>query len=176
MKAPSPDEFQRGYKEFQRQEKRDAMYKVVPFLAAYSWGKPAETADSLSLLLLTWNQALHRYDSFDFDRLEKCIAGNMSLLEKYRIRSILYYSPSDDHDISYLFQEFLDALKISDSKKAGTQSSVFTAKALLLLLPSYFTLWYYEIANTYGCNYPHNPAAKYLKFIGIYKQTAVIPQ
>jgi hypothetical protein len=80
MKIPSPEEFRRGYQEFQRREKGDAMYKIASFLADHFWGKPAEMADGLGVLLLTWNQALYRYGSFDFDKLEKCMADNLYLL------------------------------------------------------------------------------------------------
>ncbi len=172
MKIPSPTEFKQGYEEFQRREKRDAMYKVASFLTAHFWGKPAEMADSLGVLLLTWNQALYRYGSFDFDRLEQCIASNLPLLEKYRSRSILEYSPSDDNDIAYLFREFLIALEISDGSKAGTQSPVATAKALHLLASNYFPLWDDKIARAYGCHYAYNPTAKYLAFLRLCQQMA----
>lgn len=170
MKFPSADELRQGYQEFQRREKRDAMYKTASFLVAHFWGKSAEMADSLGVLLLTWNQALYRYGSFDFDELEKCITDNMSLIERYRTRSILEYSSSDDKDIMHLFQEFLTALKISNGKIAGTRSPVATAKALHLLAPDYFPLWDDKIASAYGCKYSDNPMAKYLAFMRLNKQ------
>lgn len=176
MEIPSPDELRQGYQEFQRREKRDAMYKTASFLVAHFWGKPAEMADSLGVLLLTWNQALYRYGSFDFDRLEKCIRENMPLLEKYRTRSILDYSSSDDQDVSHLFREFLIALEISDGSKAGTQSPVATAKALHLLAPDYFPLWDDKIARAYGCRYSYSPVAKYLAFMGVCKRIAATLQ
>ena len=70
---PSREEFINGYKKFEEYEKRDAMYKVATFLVSHFWGKPAEMADGLGVLLLTWNQAFYRYGIFDFDRLEECI-------------------------------------------------------------------------------------------------------
>jgi hypothetical protein len=177
MKIPSPEEFRRGYQEFQRREKRDAMYKIASFLVDHFWGKPAEMADGLGVLLLTWNQALYRYGSFDFDKLEKCIADNLYLLGRYRKRSILDYSASsDDKDITLLFQEFLSALKISGGSKDGAQSPVATAKALHLLAPNYFPLWDDQIARAYGCHYSCNPSAKYLAFIGLCKQIAEVLQ
>ncbi|RME57600.1 hypothetical protein D6779_08355 [Candidatus Parcubacteria bacterium] len=176
MKIPSPDELKAGYQEFQRREKRDAMYKVASFLVAHFWGKPADMADGLGVLLLTWNQALYRYGSFDFESLEKCITENMSLLEKYRERNILSYSPHDDKDISHLFQAFLAALEISDGSKAGTRSPVATSKALHLLAPEYFPLWDDKIAKAYGCHYAYKPAAKYLTFIRLCKQIAAMLQ
>jgi hypothetical protein len=152
------------------------MYKTASFLVAHFWGKPAEMADSLGVLLLTWNQALYRYGSFDFDRLEQCITNNMSLLEKYSKRSILGYSSKDDREISHLFEEFLTALEISDGSKAGTQSPVATAKALHLLAPDYFPLWDDKIARAYGCYYSYDPSARYLAFMKLCKQIAATLQ
>jgi hypothetical protein len=77
------------------------------------WGLPAEMADSLSVLLLTWNQAHYRYGSFDFSRLESCIVKNMSVLEGDRAKSILAYTPADDQQVKDLFGEFLVALAIA---------------------------------------------------------------
>jgi hypothetical protein len=58
MNPPSPDEFRKGYMVFQQHERRDAMYKTVIFLVNHFWDHPADIADSLGVLLLTWNQAL----------------------------------------------------------------------------------------------------------------------
>ena len=173
MNIPSLSELSQGCQEFQRREKRDAMYKTASFLVAYFWRKPAEMADSLGVLLLTWNQAWYRYGSFDFDRLEKCIADNLQLLDQYRERSILTYSSSDDNNIKYLFQEFLNAIAISEgNKKAGSRSPVATAKALHLLAPNYFPLWDRKIAREYNCLYDDNPSAKYLAFLQISSKIA----
>lgn len=172
MKIPTPDEIKQGYQEFQRREKRDAMYKTATFLVAHFWGKPAEMADSLGVLLLTWNQAFYRYGSFDFDQLEECIRENLSLLEKYRVKSILSYNSNDDKVVSRLFREFLIALQISDGNKAGTKSPVATAKALHLLAPDYFPLWDDKIARAYDCYYSNKPEGKYLKFMSICQQIA----
>jgi hypothetical protein len=162
MKTPTLNELRQGYQEFQRREKRDAMYKTATFLVAHFWGKPAEMANSLGVLLFTWNQASYRYGSFDFDQLEKCIKKNFPLLEKYRAKNILSYSSNDDEDISQLFREFLIALQISDGNKAGTKSPVATAKALHLLAPAYFPLWDDKIARAYNCYYAYNPVGMYL--------------
>jgi len=79
MHIPSPREFERGYRAFQQHdEKRGAMYKTASFLIDHFWGRPSEMADSLGVLLLTWNQAFYRYGPFDFDALEKCISRKSS--------------------------------------------------------------------------------------------------
>lgn len=122
-------------------------------------------ADSLGVLLLTWNQALYRYGVFDFDRLEHCILDNMSLLDRFRKENILNYSPANDEAIKHLFEEFRDALQIRSGKKKGVMSPVAVAKALHLLAPEFFPLWDYKIAKAHGYSYSHNPKEKYLLFL-----------
>lgn len=172
MIIPSPSEFEKGYCEFQSHEQRDAMCKTATFLVEHFWGKPLEMADSLGVLLLTWNQAFYRYGLFDFDRLEKCISNNQNLLNSFRPRDILSYSNNDDHSIIHLFDEFLLALQISDGKKAGTKSPVGVSKALHLLAPGFFPLWDNKIARAYECYYRPDPEQKYLAFTDMMKQIA----
>ena len=95
--APSPDEFRRGYMAFQQHERRDAMYKTAIFLVNHFWDHPADIADSLGVLLLTWNQAFYRYGPFDFQRLEKVIATKQPVLDSFRSRDILTYSSATLH-------------------------------------------------------------------------------
>ena len=103
MNMPSREEFLKGCKEFERREKRDAMYKVAMFLLSHFWGKPLDMADGLGVLLLTWNQAFYRYGVFDFDRLEKCINQHFKKVESFRNRNIFTLSSSDEEDIRDLF-------------------------------------------------------------------------
>ena len=165
MNIPSPAEFKEGYHAFQRRERRDAMYRIATFLVDHFWGSPSEMADGLGVLLLTWNQAFYRYGRFDFDRLEECIFRNLNLLQEYRERNILSYSPTDDKSIRHLFQQFLAALQICEGKKKGTRSPVAVSKALHLLAPAFFPLWDVEIARAYHCRYNYNPVDKYLTFL-----------
>lgn len=172
VEIPSIAEFNKGVQAFQKRDKRNAMYKTAIFLVSHFWGKPSEMADSLGVLLLTWNQAFYRYGLFDFDKLEACLSRNMEILDSYRDKSILDYSPADDKSISKLFREFLVALQICERKKKGTRSSVATSKALHLLAPSFFPLWDDRIARGYHCHYSYDPAGKYLVFMERIKKLA----
>lgn len=165
MSAPTPEEFKHGYLTFREKERRDAMYKTATFLVQHFWGNPAEIADGLGVLLLTWNNAHHRYGSFDFQLLESTIKSNQAVLQSFRNRDISTYTADDDPSITALFNEMLEALRICEGKKKGAGSPVGVAKALHLLAPSYFPLWDLEIAGAYGCNYSQQPAAKYLIFL-----------
>ena len=87
------------------------MYKVATFLVKHHWGQLSEMANGLGVLLLTWNQAIYRYGSFDFNHLERCISANMHLLEHYRPREIASYDrQADDRNIRHLFRDFLEAV------------------------------------------------------------------
>jgi hypothetical protein len=169
---PTLDEFHQGYLAFRAKERRDAMYKTATFLVRHFWGKPAEIADGLGVLLLTWNNAHYRYGSFDFQLLEKTLADNQQLLASFRNRDIFSYAPADDPSITSLFGKLLEALRICEGKKKGVASPVAVAKALHLLAPGYFPLWDLEIAKAYGCGYSQQPAAQYVAFLRKMKQLA----
>ncbi|MBI4758911.1 MAG: hypothetical protein HY871_02910 [Chloroflexi bacterium] len=172
MDIPSREEFHKGCEEFEKHEKRDAMYKVATFLVSHFWGKPADMADGLGVLLLTWNQAFYRYGMFDFDRLEKCITCNLPKIETFRNKHISSLSSSAVDDIKELFTRFLEALQINAGKMEGRKSPVAVAKALHLLAPNFFPLWDGKIAQAYGCYYNENPAEKYVSFCKIIKTIA----
>jgi hypothetical protein len=152
---------------FRQHERRDAMYKTATFLVGHFWGRPAEMADSLGVLLLTWNQAFYRYGPFDYGQLEMCITENMPMLQAYRARSILGYTANDDAQIKVLFDTFLTALAIADGTGKGRRSPVAVAKTLHLLAPAFFPLWDREIALAYGCDYSRQPSTHYLAFVEI---------
>jgi len=158
------NEFIRGYKEFQKREHRDAMYKTATFIVSHFWGKPADMADGMGILLFTWNQAFYRYGSFDFDKLEQVIQNNLSNIQTCRNRDISRFQKKDEIIVKKLFDEFLQALQIADGKKKGTKSPVAVAKALHLLGPGFFPLWDDKIARAYSCYYNNNPAEKYISF------------
>jgi hypothetical protein len=103
---PTLGEFRQGYLAFRGKERRDAMYKTATFLVRHFWGKFAEIADGLGVLLLTWNNAHYRYGSFDFQLLEKTLADNQQLLASFRNRHIFSYAPADDPSITRFSASF----------------------------------------------------------------------
>jgi hypothetical protein len=81
--------FRKGYKEFRKNEKRDAMYKVATFLVELFWGDCHKMSDGLGVLLLTWNQGFYRFNgSFDFFELERCLKKNWQKIVLFRTRKI----------------------------------------------------------------------------------------
>lgn len=170
MEAPTREEFLKGITEFERRESRDAMYKVASFLVGHSWGKPADMADGLGVLLLTWNQAFYRYGSFNFYELEKCLKESLAAIESFRNREITSMSDADIPSMRGLFERLLVALQIDGGKSRGRKSPVAVAKALHLLAPAFFPLWDYEIADGYGCSYSKKPTEQYLVFCKLMRE------
>jgi hypothetical protein len=161
-----------GHNEYAEWERRDAIYKTATFLVENYWGRPAEVAEGLGVLLLVWNSAHYRYGSFDFDSLEKCIADNQEVLNEYRSRNILSYTPNDDAKIGQLFEQSLAALEICEKSCKGRRSPVAVAKALHLLAPGFLPLWDEIIATQHGCYYGDDPAGTYLSFLRKSKDAA----
>ncbi len=172
MHSPTRSEFTKACEEFEKREKRDAMYKVATFLVSHFWGKPEHMANSLGVLLLTWNQAFYRYGQFSFDLLEECIADNLSRIETFRERHIRSLENSDEDDIRLLFLAFLEALKISEGRSKAKKSPVGVAKTLHLLAPRFFPLWDANIARAYHCKYQVKPELQYLRFCRLIQEVA----
>jgi len=172
--TPTRAEFLAGVEQFERHEKRDAMYRVATFLVENYWGKPREMADALGVLLLTWNQALYRYGPFSFDRLEQCLAANLASIESFRTRDIFSFLPSDEPLVKTVFTRFLDALQIDGGKMRGRKSPVAVAKALHLTAPAFFPLWDDKIARAYRCYYAYGPERHYVSFCGITQRMATV--
>jgi hypothetical protein len=172
INPPTPRQFVRGCRAFEKNEVRQAMYKIATFLVQHFWGRPAEMADSLGVLLLTWNQAFYRYGPFDYRKLQRAIELNIGGLKSFRKRDIRSYSSRDDRMVKRLFRIFLNALQISRGSQKGNRSPVAVAKALHLLAPRYFPLWDDKIARAYHCYYHNDAAQQYLKFIQITRSFA----
>ena len=154
-----------GCAAFWRNEPRDAMYVIATRLVKEDWVKPSAVAEGLGVVLLTWNQAAYRYGSFDFHALEDLLKRNQAALDSYRRRKIASFnSEKEENAIRALFDEMLDALAYTESKR---KTPVGAAKALHLLAPSFFPLWDKEIAKGCGCNwYAHaGSAANYVAFM-----------
>lgn len=174
IEIPSEEEFCEGCRKFEELEGRDSMYKVATFLVEYYWGKYADMADALGVLLLTWNAAFYRYGSgsLDFEELERCLGRNFNLLNSFRTRDISTLSEADEQDISKLFNDFHVTLMLNSGKKKGTKSAVSVAKALHLLAPKFFPLWDRNIAMAYKQDYSSEPEEKYIRFCKITKYMA----
>ena len=164
MYIPNKTEFWRGVSEYEKYEKRDAIYQIALYLIEQFWGDPSGMANGLGVLLLIWNQAFYRYGSFDFDRLESCISRNMEMIKGFRSKKITDLMAHDENDIFFLFNQFNEALGIYRDNKKAKLSPVSVAKSLHLLAPHFFPLWDQGIALAYGYDYSKEPEKKYFLF------------
>jgi hypothetical protein len=169
---PSREEFIKGIEAYQAHEKRDSMYKVATYLMEQFWGRPADMADALGVLLLTWNQAFYRYGLFDFDELERCIARNLAALDELRRMEISELTPTLEPTARGLFVQLLDALKSVSSVGQVRRSPVAVAKALHLLAPRFFPLWDVTIAREYGFDIYRRTPEKYIEFCRLMRDFA----
>jgi len=131
---PSLEEFYSGVVEFEKREKRDAMYNVARFLVDHFWGNSKDMTNGLGVLLLTWNQAFYRYGMFNFDKLQECIEDNLRKIEKFRKRDIFNLSDTDAESIKDLFDQFLEALQIDSMRFSDKNIKKYTKKNLEELL------------------------------------------
>jgi hypothetical protein len=152
-------DLERGAAAFKRWEGRDSMYRVATFLLDRWWGRHAEMADALTVLLLTWNQAFYRYGRFEPELLADCLAKRWREIDGFRHRTIMGLAKDDHAAIRDLFNNLLLALATSRGR-----SPVAVAKAMHLLAPGFFPIWDAAIAKAYGCGYHRDPSDAYLKF------------
>jgi hypothetical protein len=166
-------ELRNGCEAFWDYERRDAMYRVATKLVKADWPNPAEVADGLGVVLLTWNNAAYRYGSFDFADLERFIRRNRDDLASFRSREIAQFDlQGDAASVRRIFVEALNALAYTEKK---IKTPVGVAKALHILAPGFFPLWDREIAR--ACQHlwdtpaGEKSADAYLSFINLMQDT-----
>ena len=163
------EELKAGHEVYIKNEPRDAMYNIATFLVRHFWNKPANMADSIGVLLLTWNAGFYRFGLLDFNALQICIEQNFATIAMFNGRDITTLSDSDKLTVQQMFANFLLALKRHKYKKSPEAfSPVSVAKTFHLLAPKFFPLWDDAIAKAYGCHWgidSRNAAAEYWTFV-----------
>src|SRR5216683_328566 len=133
----------------------DLFYRAALILAAASYEPhpQLDLAESLALLLQTWNKDFYTrylrrsFDQSDFKAIRKILKLHATELEGFRFRGLDSLKADDEAVVGRLFGNFELVL-----------GPVGTAKALHLLAPQFFPLWDRQIAKAaYGI---------YLKAIG----------
>ena len=82
LPQPTKADILKGIRAYETRDlTRDAMYRVAKEYLQESWGDPGKIADSLGVVLLTWNQPFYRFGVFSFAALEKCISKNLHLVK-----------------------------------------------------------------------------------------------
>lgn len=160
-----------GCEAYWANESRDAMYRVAVRLVEEWRDNPADVADAIGVILLTWNQAAYRYGTIDFELIERFIIQQRHILDSFENRSIRSFNMKDDgKTILALFDKTLDALVISGAER---RSPVGASKALHILAPNFFPLWDGKIAKGTGYRWYRSDQAskKYIEFMDMVKNT-----
>lgn len=153
---------------FASREHRDAMYRIAVLLVNQTWGKPAEVADALGVILLTWNQAFYRYGPPDFDHIESFLRARENEIFGYREgHELARLSDRQIDSAAILFEDLLDATQIRTAKTGEVRRSpVSAAKALHVLAPSAFPIWDDRIRTALGFGGASRTApTQYLRFM-----------
>lgn len=169
---PEKDKFLDGCIIYEKNSEYDSFYKVSECYISKHWGNIREMTIGTGVLILTWNDPyyLHLYGSLNFEKLEHCINKNFVELSSFRCRDISSLSENDEQTIRSLFNDFLEASKSEIREDKGSPVSV--AKALHVLVPTFFPPWDSYIAPAYGEDYyKRKPEEKYINFC---KQTKCI--
>jgi hypothetical protein len=164
VRSITPRELKRACEVFDAHEGREFAYRVATFLLRKWWGRPAEMADALAVLLLVWNEAFYRYGRFSLDALRKCLQVEWARIDAFRSRRITSFSDRDHARAKSLFEALLLALRGVPRKGRPRRSPVAVAKALHMLAPGFFPIWDGAIARAYGCHYAGDPSSAYVRF------------
>jgi len=161
---PTFEELEEARRRFEQYEPRDLFYKAATELVTLALGGKTKlsVAESLAVLLQTWNAMYYRFghpfDNEHFDAIEKVTSLHHPDLISFRSRSMVSFTLHDSATIKELFSDFELVL-----------GPVGAAKALHLLAPQFFPLWDRAIVKAYGINLGSagQNSDKYLQFMEV---------
>jgi len=130
-------------------EQGDTNYEVACSWVEQHWGDPIRVAGGIRILEETWNRAFYSRGIFDMRELTQALVQNESKLTQLRSRHINSFSSADDAVTRDLWRAFFEPLK---PRRRPISPYVATAKALHLLVPSFFVALDTAIAKNYGCS------------------------
>jgi hypothetical protein len=164
--TPTIQELQAARQAFEDNEPRDLFYRAATELVdlALRGATSLSVAESLAVLLQTWNKAFYRYRPFDdvhFLEIERLITTHQPVLSKFRERSIESFGDQDEVIVRTVFKAFEEVL-----------GPVGAAKCLHLLAPRFFPLWDRAIAEACGVSLRRKGknADQYCTFLRITKE------
>jgi hypothetical protein len=122
----------------------DLFYRAALVLvaASYERNRQLDLAESVALLLQTWNKDFYirylrrSFDETDFKGLRTLLKRHAKELETFRFRRLDSFDTDDVPAVHHVFSEFEHVL-----------GPVGAAKALHLLAPAFFPIWDRKIAK-----------------------------
>lgn len=163
---PTPEELRTAHAVFERIESRGVFYPIALRLVDFVFGGRSDltSAEAVSVLLQTSNQAFYRYHRFD----EHHVADLEVLLESFR-EGVTSYT---NRAVEELTGEDETPVKETFAAFEALLGPVGTAKCPHLLAPRFFPLWDRAIATGHGLSLVRTGrnAAKYWRFMQITKE------
>lgn len=132
----------RAHKLFQQEEPRNLFYRAATFLVDRALEGQSELtlAESLAVLLQTWNAQFYRFRggfrTSDLDALQGLLDSHLTAVLTYRLRRLEGSLEAEAAELTTTFTSF--------ERKLGPVGS---AKTLHLLAPTFYPLWDRAIAR-----------------------------
>lgn len=147
--------------EYVQREQGDTNYEIAHWWVEQHWPDPVKVAGGIRILEETWNRDFYdqRRGIFHMECLGQAIKQHTSALDQLRRRHIETFV-SGDHAVTQILWDIFFEVLIPQKKPERPR--VATAKALHLLVPTFFVPYDSKIADNYGCNRPE--AQDYIRF------------
>lgn len=129
-------------------EQGDTNYEVAHSWVEQHWGDPIRVGGGVRILEETWNRAFYSRGIFDMKEFTRALEHSQSELTQLRSRQIENFGSADDQATRNLWGVFFEVLR---PRGRNVRPFVATAKALHLLVPSFFVPLDAAIAKNYGC-------------------------
>ena len=146
---PSYEELLDACAKYVQLEQGDTNYEVAHAWVEQHWGDPIRVAGGIRILEETWNRAFYSRGIFDVKELMQALVKNKNELTQLRSRHVETFGSADEEVTRNLWGAFFAALK---PRGRPVSPYVATAKALHLLVPSFFVPLDATIAKNYGCS------------------------
>ena len=160
LHRPNYNEFLAACAKYVKIEQGDTNYEVAHGWVEAHWNDPIRVAGGVRILEETWNRAFYsRRGIFDMQQVVQAIVKYKNELNQLRSRSIETFSSADENVTAQLWKIFFEALR---PRGRLVSPYVATAKALHLLVPSFFVPFDGAIAKNYGCS--ERQPQGYIKF------------
>jgi hypothetical protein len=157
----TPDDVKAAREAYQQREPRDVFYRTATVLVDLALRKEISItlAESLAVLLQTWNKNFYRFhkdfNTAHFEEINEVLHTYEADLAEFRERCIEDLRPEDEERVLTMFAAFEAIL-----------GPVGAAKSLHLLAPRLFPIWDTKIAQHYrlGLSTTGSKKRKYWRF------------
>lgn len=127
----------------------DTDYEVAHKWVELHWDDALRVAGGIRILEETWNRYFYNpHGIFSMERVTQAIEKHRKLMSQLRVREVETFSFTDEELTQQIWDTFFEALM---PMRRRVSPYVATAKAMHLLVPSFFVALDRTIAKNYGC-------------------------